>query len=161
MPSWTARILALGHFALALASLSLAMWLGVSCLRVLPHMSTGTIESNLPVALTLGATQAGPFVVLGVWTAVLGRRIWVSDPAARTAVLATHSVLLFLGILCMAYGGLSLHAAGRSAARGGGLMGAVGLFPVAIGAGVSGLALGSIAVVRAGGLDPTSPRSKV
>jgi hypothetical protein len=65
------------------------------------------------------------------------------------ALLATHSILLLLGCLVVAFSVYSLYAAGRSTARGGGLMGPIGLFPLAIGACVSGLALWSISVALA------------
>ena len=143
------RFLALAHFVWGLILLLLAIWFGTSFFRILPYMSTGSIGTNLPIALMLAVTQGAPLAILGTWTVILGRWIWEEHPNARAALLATHGILLLLGCLVVAFSVYSLYAAGRSAARGGGLMGPIGLFPLAIGACVSGLALWSISAALA------------
>lgn len=56
----------------------------------------------------------------------------------------THGVLLLPGILTSAVGFYALRGAAESAARGGGLLGPIGIFPLAVGLGVVMLAAGSI-----------------
>ena len=141
---WTIRCLALAHYALGMVLLLLAAWWAFSSFRVLPHMSHGTIWTNLPMVLTMSAVQAGPLAGLGVWMMTLGRRTWRGHPGVRTALTLTHGILLLPGILTSAIGFYALRAAARSAARGGGLLGPIGIFPLAVGVGVATLAAGSI-----------------
>jgi hypothetical protein len=58
----------------------------------------------------------------------------------------THGILLLPGILTSAIGIYALRGAARSAARGGGLLSPIGIFPLAIGVGVVTLAAGSIVI---------------
>ena len=143
---WMTRCLALGHYAWGIALLLLAAWFATSAFRILPHMSTGTIWTNLPLALKLAVTRAGPLGMLGIWILVLGHRTWTGHAGLRTALLWTHGLLLLPGFLAVAGGVLALRAAARSAAQGGGLLGPIGGFPLEIGAGMVILALGSIAL---------------
>lgn len=138
--------LALGHYAWGMALLLLAAWFATSAFRILPHMSTGTIWTNLPKATMLAVTQAGPLGMLGMWIMVLGHWTWTGRAGLRTALLWTHGLLLLPGLLAVWVGIYALRAAARSAAQGGGLLGSIGGFPLAIGAGVVMLALGSIAL---------------
>jgi len=140
------RCLALGHYAWGIALLLLAAWFATSAFRILPHMSTGTIWTNLPKAMMLAVTQAGPLGMLGMWIMVLGHWTWTGHAGLRTALLWTHGLLLLPGLLAVWVGIYALRAAARSAAQGGGLLGPIGGFPLAIGAGVVMLALGSIAL---------------
>ena len=63
----------------------------------------------------------------------------------RKAMLHTHVPLLPIGLIAAWAGLMSLKFAEKSAARGGGLMGGIGLIPLAFGAGTSMLAICSIA----------------
>ncbi|MEN8781692.1 MAG: hypothetical protein ABF292_11310 [Desulfobacterales bacterium] len=141
---WTIRCLALVHYALGLVLLLLAAWWIFASFRVLPHMSHGTIWTNLPMAFTMAAVQGGPLTGLGVWMMILGRRTWRGHPGVRRALTWTHGVLLLPGILTSAVGFYALRDAAESAARGGGLLGPIGIFPLAVGLGVVMLAAGSI-----------------
>src|SRR5262245_43870722 len=98
------RFVALCHFVWGLVLLAAAAWSGVSVLRVLPHMSTGTPVTNLPAALLVAASAVGPLAALGLWIGVLGRMAWTRSPHARAALLWTHSVLLMAGLFACAIG---------------------------------------------------------
>ena len=146
---WLMRCLAMVHFAWGLSLLLLAAWFAFSAFRILPHMSSGTVWRNLSAVLLMVMMQALPLGALGVWLGLLGRWIWTGHPQLRAALLATHGCLLLPGSLAIGIGVLALRAAARSAARGGGLMGSLGFFPLALGACVLALALGSIALALA------------
>ena len=141
---WTIRCLALAHCALGMVLLFFAAWWIFCSFRVLPYMSHGTIWTNLPIALTMAAVQAGPLTGLGVWMMILGRRTWRGHQGLRRALMLTHGILLLPGLLTSAIGLYALRAAARSAASGGGLLGPIGIFPLTIGVGVAILAAGSI-----------------
>jgi hypothetical protein len=136
--------LALGHFTCGLFLLSLATWFGISAIWVLPHMSTGTIWTNLPIVLYLAAVKTIPLGALSVWMGVLGRWTWIGHATLRVALLWTHSILLVPGIAATAIGIWWMHRAAESAARGGGLMSGLWVFPFSIGVSVVALALLSI-----------------
>jgi hypothetical protein len=107
----------------------------------------------LPFALFLGITPA-PVLALGpLWMIVLGVRMWW--PSARVVALARRGawIALFVGAGEMAYGIFALHAAQRSAARGGGLLGAFGLLPLGLGLAIACLAGVSLVLSRG----PSSP----
>lgn len=142
------RLLAFGHFVFGFTLLSAAVWFGASFFLILPHMSSGTIWTNLLMAIILAVFQAGPLAAVGVWMVILGHWIWARRPNVGTALLITHRVFLVLGGLGIAYGAFALYAAERSAARGGGLLGAFGLIPLAIGVCISILSMWSMAVAR-------------
>jgi hypothetical protein len=142
------RLLALSHFVCAAVFISLFLWFGASFFEILPNMSSGNVWTNVPIAIILATTQAGPFAVIGIWMAVVGRWIWLAEASSNKAVLTTHKIILAAGILAIAYGAFALAAASKSAAEGGGLMGAIGLFPLVIGGCLSALALSSILYVR-------------
>jgi len=137
---------ALGHYAMGIILLLLAAWFATSAFRILTYMSTGTIWTNLPNAMVLAVTHAGPLGMLGMWIMILGYRTWTGHAGLRTDLLWTHGILLMPGILAVLVGIYALRAAARSSAQGGGLLGPIGGFPLAIGAGVVILALGSIAL---------------
>jgi len=136
--------MALGHYVWGAALLILAAWFAISALRVLPYMSTGTIWTNLPTSLIMAASQAAPLTALGMWIMVLGHRAWTGHAGLRKALITTHLLLLLPGLLAAAVGVFALRAGARSAAQGGGLLSPIGLFPLAIGAGMVVLALTSI-----------------
>ena len=142
---WVIRCLALVHFASGLLLLAIASYLGGGMLRVLPHLSSGTVWTNLPGALLLAAVYALPFGVLGFWMIVLGSWAWTLRPHLRLALLITHGVLLLAGSLAVVAGVLAMRAAERSTASGGGLLSPLAALPLVFGVPVLGLALYSIA----------------
>jgi hypothetical protein len=141
---WMIRCMALGHYAWGAALLLLAAWFAISALRVLPYMSTGTIWTNLPISLIMAASQAAPLAMLSMWLIVLGHWAWTGHAGLRKALISTHGLLLLPGFLAAAVGIFALRAGAKSAAQGGGLLSPIGMFPLAIGAGVVVLALISI-----------------
>ena len=146
---WTIRCLALAHYAVSMVLLLLAAWWILSSFLVLPHMSHGTIWTNLPIVLGIATVHSGPLAGLGVWMMILGHRTWRGHPGLRSALMLTHGILLLPGILTSAIGFYALRGAARSAARGGGLLGPIGIFPLVIGVGVVTLAAGSIVIALA------------
>ena len=143
------RLLALAHFAWGLALVLLASWLAASAFRILPHMSTGTVVTNLPTMLVLAIAMAGPPAALGTWILALGRRLWTGSRPVRMALFVTHGLMLAPGAFALLAGRFALNAAARSAAHGGGLLGAIGYLPLALGACIVALALFSILVALA------------
>jgi len=144
------RILAAFHLAWSLVLILIAAWFASAAFRILPYMSTGTLWTNLPRVLMMAAVQAGPMIALGLWMAILGRWTWRGHPNIRVLLLITHGFLLVPGIGAIAVGILALRAAERSAARGGGLMGAIATIPLAVGICMSSLAFVAIAVALLG-----------
>ncbi len=125
--------LALAHTLVGFALLAIAGWWAFATLQVLPHMSTGTTLTNVPVIAMLALTFSAPLIVLGVWMMALGRAIRRRDRGVRLRLLQTHGVLLVLSLAAMAVGLVDLRAAERSARHGGGLLGGLGLIPLASG----------------------------
>jgi hypothetical protein len=142
---WVMRCLALVHCAFGLLLLVTATYFGVGMLRVLPHLSSGTVWTNLPGVLLLAAVYALPFGLLGFWMILLGRWAWTLRPQLRLALLITHGVLLMPGTLAVVAGVHSLHAAERSTASGGGLLSPLAALPLLFGIPILVLALCSIA----------------
>jgi len=149
------RFVALCHFLWALVLLLIAVWFGVSTLRVLPYMSSGTPLTNLPAVLLVTVSTAGLPAGLGIWMAVLGRMAWTRTPRVRAVLLWTHGVLLVAGLSACAIGIAGMAAAARSAERGGGLLGPVAALPLLVGVPIVALALGSIAAAR------SNPESRI
>ena len=84
----------------------------------------------LPVALLSGGILA-PILMAGpIWGIVLGVKLWRRGTEMLTALRRTHWVFLLIDVLLVAYGIFALRAAERSAARGGGLLGGIGLVPL-------------------------------
>jgi hypothetical protein len=84
--------------------------------------------------LTLASALLAPVFMIGpVWGAVLGVRLWKGAPGAIAQLRRTHVVFLAIDALMIWYGTWMLRAAEESAKRGGGLLGGLGLFPIAIG----------------------------
>lgn len=146
--SWIAWILAVGHIACGVALALLGVWSGGSLFKVLPHMSTGNIWTNLPTVLTMALSIGAPLALIGVWFTVLGSRMWTGHPNVWISVLRTHRPLLILGCLAVAYGIIAIGAAQSSAAKGGGLMGGFGIFPLTFGVCISSMSLLSIIVAK-------------
>jgi hypothetical protein len=143
---WVMRCLALVHFVWGLLLLFTATFFGVGMLRTLPHLSSGTVWTNLPGILLLAALYALPLGLLGLWMIVLGRWAWIIRPRLRLALLITHGVLLLPGTLAVVAGVQAMRAAERSTASGGGLLSPLAALPLAFGIPVLVLALCSIAV---------------
>jgi hypothetical protein len=142
------RVCAAVHAVLAVALFALAAWWAVAAFRILSHMSTGAVLTNLPAAAMLALTFSGPSAALGVWMLALARALWRGDPAARARLLRTHSLLLLPALAAVAVGIIDLLAAQRSAAHGGGLLGAIGLIPLVFGGCLAALNVSAIAAVR-------------
>jgi hypothetical protein len=106
--------------------------------------ATGTIWTSLPISLIMAASQAAPLAMLSMWLIVLGHWAWTGHAGLRKALISTHGLLLLPGFLAAAVGIFALRAGAKSAAQGGGLLSPIGMFPLAIGAGVVVLALISI-----------------
>jgi hypothetical protein len=138
------RCLALIHFAWGLLLLVIAIYFGGGTLRVLPHLSSGTVWTNLPGVLLLAAVYALPFGLLGFWMIVLGRWAWTLRPQLRLALLITHGVLFLFGTLVVFVGVHAMRAAERSTASGGGLLSPVAALPLVFGVPILVLALCSI-----------------
>jgi hypothetical protein len=110
------------------------------------HVVVGLL--SLPVILVFGLTFA-PLLIAGpIWLMALGVRLWRQGEGARAALRRTHVVLLVVAALLGAYGWFALRAAQASAAKGGGLLGAFGLLPLALGAVLGATAAASLCVVR-------------
>jgi hypothetical protein len=88
-----------------------------------------------------------------VWLMVLGFRLWRQDGSLRARLRVTHSVLAPFSILLVVYGLYCLRMARRSAEAGGGLLGAVGLAPIIMGALAGILALVSLHALQSGLFD--------
>ena len=97
----------------------------------------------MPMTAFFGLLLA-PILMAGpIWLGVLGVRLWRGTSTRLVKqVRVTHCFALLFALLLFVVGILDFQAAERSAAHGGGLMGALGLFPIA-----AGLLLGSLAVV--------------
>jgi len=145
---WMMRCLALAHFAWGGLLLLTAAYFGVSAFRTLPHLSSGTIWTNLPVVVVLAAFYALLLGTVGFWMIVLGRWAWTMRPRLRLALLVTHGVLLLPGSLAVIVGVHSMRTAERSTESGGGLLSPVAALPLALGVPVLILALCSIAAAR-------------
>ena len=143
---WMMRCLAVAHFAWGLLLLLIATYFGVGLLRILPHLSSGTVWTNLPGVLLLAAVYALPLGTLGFWMIVLGRWAWTARQRLRLALLITHGALLLPGGLAVGVGIHSMRAAERSIASGGGLLSPIAAYPLLFGVPVLILALCSIAV---------------
>lgn len=103
----------------------------------------------LPLVVVLGLVFA-PLLVIGpVWGIVLGARMWRPTPGVLAAVRRTHLAYLVVDGLLVAYGIFALRAAERSAAHGGGLLGGVGLIPLALGIGMAVFSAITLAMARA------------
>lgn len=142
---WVLRSLALAHFVWGMLLVAGAALFAISALRVLPHMSTGSIRTNLSGTLLFAATNCLPLVALGVWMFALGRWLGAGHSRLRIALLGTHAVSLVVGVIAVVVGVYSLGAAERSAAAGGGLLSPVAIIPLLYGVPATALALCSIA----------------
>lgn len=102
-------------------------------LRVLAVAHIVIALGLIPVAAM--ALVAAPLFLIGpIWALLLARRMWRRDPTVIRALRRTHVVFLLIDALMIAYGVWMLRAASESAARGGGLLGGIGIIPIGLGA---------------------------
>ena len=88
----------------------------------------------LLMPLMLFPLTLAPIMLIGpVWAILLARRLWRSDPTVMRALRRTHVVFLAIDALLIWYGIWMLKAAEESAARGGGLLGGLGVIPIGLG----------------------------
>lgn len=84
----------------------------------------------LPSSMVFGVFLA-PLLVAGpLWIVYLGFRLWRPTDQVFALLQKTHAFSLVAAGFLFAYGILALRAAERSAAEGGGLLGAFGLIPL-------------------------------
>jgi len=146
------RFLAAIHTVFGLALLAVAGWWAIATFQILPHMSTGTTVTNLSVVAMLALTFSAPLIALGIWMLVLGRAARRNRRGLRALLLRTHGALLVLALASTAVGIAELRAAARSAQHGGGLLGGLGLIPLALGGCVAVFSL--VALACAFGIQP-------
>lgn len=128
------RALAILHFTCALALFLAAGWMTFAALSTVPHMVTGTIWTNVPVAVALAFAYSIAPVTLGLRLSVLGRELWWPEPSLRDALVRAHRVCLVIGVIAILVGIQSVEASNRSTARGGGLLSALAWIPLFFGA---------------------------
>ena len=90
---------------------------------------------------TIFPLPLAPIMMIGpVWAMVLGVRMWRRQDVSR-ALRRTHYVFLVIDALLIWYGIWMLRAAAESAARGGGLLGGLGVIPIAFGISLAAFSL--------------------
>ena len=88
----------------------------------------------LPLTLFFGLLLAPVLLPGPVWIVMLGIRLWRPTRRVGIWLRRTHLVGVAVAALLCGYGAFALQAAQRSAAAGGGLLGAFGLIPLGLGA---------------------------
>jgi hypothetical protein len=126
--------------------LLLSVWCVIAALMVLPHLSSGTIWSNLPTSLSIAAWQSFLPGTLGVWMMIIGYRAWTSSAGLRKTLLISHGILLLPGLLATIVGVYGVRAAEFSSSRGSGLLSPIAYLPLVAGLCIVGLAALSVAV---------------
>lgn len=129
---------AIAHVMLGLLLLfPLAVVAGFSSVKALAQLPFGTLLVGLAMtALPMGILLAGL------------RAFWRLTPRAMRALQAADALVVVGAVLMCGFGALALQTAGESAARGGGLLGAFGLIPLALGMATGGLAVVSLWLLR-------------
>ena len=90
--------------------------------------------SILLVPFTLFPITLAPVMLIGpAWTILLARRMWRLDLSVLPTLRRTHVAFLLIDALLIWYGMWMLRAAAESAARGGGLLGGIGVIPIGLG----------------------------
>jgi hypothetical protein len=143
------------HFAWGIVLIALATWCVIAALMVLPHMSSGTIWSNLPMSLSIAAWQSFLPGMLGTWMMMIGYRAWKLHAGLRKTLLTSHAILLGPGLLATIVGVFAVRAAEISSSRGGGLLSPIAFVPLAIG--VPMMVLAAVSVVMALVVVPKRP----
>ena len=101
------------------------------------------------IPLSLFPLPLAPIMLIGpVWTILLARRMWRRDPTVIRTLRRTHVVFLAIDVLLIWYGFWMLRAAEASAARGGGLLGGIGVIPIGLGVLLGCFSLITLAVAR-------------
>jgi hypothetical protein len=147
-----AKLVAIGHLVAGAGLAWIAAWI------LGPLWQTMTrgpgVLALVPPLLIVAA--------LAAWFTLLGIRLWRRTPGWSTAVRWTHAVVLAFAALQLAGGWVAIRGAERSAAHGGGLLGGLGYFEVALGVALAGFALLSLPItfvasgsVRGTGLPPS------
>ena len=120
----------------------------MGALLLLPTWATVSMRSPRLSAQALAAIVL--LAAFPTWIVVLGGRVLGRiTPGVLRALRWTDAVTLVLGLLFGAGGIWMLEMARQSSERGGGLLGALGLIPLILGALVAALALLSLWLVRA------------
>jgi hypothetical protein len=103
----------------------------------------------LIAASTIFGVMMVPVIATGpIWLCILGTQLWHGpSPRVLTWVHITHLCSLLVAALLLVMGVFALSAAQRSAAHGGGLLGAWGYLPIAVGACLALLAVASLVLV--------------
>lgn len=115
------------------------------------HIAIGALLMPLIVMALL---VAAPLLLIGpIWGIVLGLRLWQPGTEVTASLGWTHAAYLAIDVLLVAYGFWMLRAAEESAARGGGLLGAIGLIPIGL-----GLLLAMFSVITLAWLRLAAPR---
>jgi len=97
-----------------------------------------------------GSLPAPVLALVPIWIIVGGCLMWRPRAGAVAATRRTAWVSLVFGIVAIASGLFALRAAARRAAAGGGLLGAFGLLPLALGLAIACLAGISLALTGRG-----------
>lgn len=106
-----------------------------------------------------GLVMVPVLAAVPIWFCVLGNQLW-HGPSPRTCrwMRVTHLLSLFLSAALVVIGVFTLQAAARSAAHGGGLLGAFGFIPLGVGVVLAALAIASLSLIGPGPL-PKSART--
>jgi hypothetical protein len=103
----------------------------------------------LLIPVTLFPLTLAPILLVGpVWAILLARRMWRRDRTVINALRRTHVAFLMIDALLICYGFWMLRAAEASAARGGGLLGGIGVIPIGLGVVLGCFSLLTIALAR-------------
>ena len=143
---WLLRGMAVGHFVWGLIFVLFAAYVTYSAFAVLAYMSSGNIWSKLAAAMFVTIQHSLPFVLLGGWILILGRRTWNGAQPVRKVLLVTHGILFVIGSLSVVMGIYAIRDAEASIARGGGLLSPIAWVPLILGFLLVALALPSIII---------------
>jgi len=103
----------------------------------------------LLIPATLFPLTLAPILLIGpAWAIMLARRLWRRDPTVIRTLRRTHVVFLIIDALLIWYGAWMLNAADESAARGGGLLGGLGLIPIGLGVFLADFSILTLLVAR-------------
>jgi hypothetical protein len=109
----------------------------------------------MPWTLLFGVPLAPLLAIGSIWLMILGYRLWRQGDGVGVLLRRTHVVVVVVAVLLCAYGLFALRAAERSAAAGGGLLGAYGFLPLGLGIMLGVTAIGSLWFAHR-----TAPRSR-